>query len=373
MEAIGLLAGGVAHDFNNILTAVVSYSHLTLMKMQENDPLRHYIQQILESSNRAAALTQSLLAFSRKQTVNLTVIDLNEVIKGFEKFLLRLIREDIALETTCAGDTLSVMADRGQIEQMIMNLVTNAQDAMPDGGRLAIETKLVSLDQEFIETRGFGKPGEYALVSVSDTGIGMDEQTKSRGFEPFFTTKEQGKGTGLGLSMVYGIVKKHDGFINVYSEPGKGTTFKIYLPILRVAEDADNQTTGEPVAPRGGTETLLMAEDDEDLREVNVVMLNHFGYTVIEAVDGVDAVSKFIENKERIQLIILDAIMPRMNGKEAFREIKAMGPEMKFIFMSGYAEDIFTKNGVPDHEAEFILKPVSPDDLLKKIREVLDR
>ncbi len=373
MEAIGLLAGGVAHDFNNILSAIVGYSHITLMKMDEDDPLRHNIEQILESSERAAVLTQSLLAFSRKQVVNLAVINLNEVIKRFEKFLHRLIREDITLKINCSEGPLWVMADKAQIEQMIMNLVTNARDAMPNGGKLVIDTRQVNLKRDFIEAHGYGKEGEYAFVAVSDTGTGMDEKTATRVFEPFFTTKEQGKGTGLGLSMVYGIVKQHEGFINVSSELKKGATFKIYLPLTREPKHADRKKKETPIAPEGGAETILVAEDDEALRQMSVVALSHFGYTVIEAVDGADAVAKFKENRENIHLVILDGIMPRMNGREASRQIKAMSADVKCIFMSGYAEDIFTKDGVPDREAELILKPFSPVDLLKKIREVLDR
>ncbi len=371
MEAVGLLAGGVAHDFNNILSTVVGYSHLALMKTREADPMRHDIQQILESAERAAALTQSLLAFGRKQTVNLRAIDMNEVIRKFETFLHRLIREDISIVMTCAGGVLPVMADMGQIEQVIMNLVTNARDAMPDGGKIAIETKSVSLDLESVEAHGYGRTGDYALVMVSDTGPGMDEETKSRIFEPFFTTKEQGKGTGLGLSMVYGTVKRHDGFINVYSEPGNGTTFKIYFPLAQAAPEPRAEKKEEQPAPEPGTGTILLAEDDAALRKLNTTVLEHYGYTVVQAVDGAEAVSLFSDNKERIRLVILDGIMPKMNGKEAFRKIRAMSPDVRCIFVSGYAEDIFTKSGVPGGEAAFILKPVSPVDLVKKVREVL--
>jgi two-component system cell cycle sensor histidine kinase/response regulator CckA len=372
MEAIGLLAGGVAHDFNNILSAIIGFAHLTRMKMREDDPLRHYIGQILSSSDRAAMLTQSLLAFSRKQTINPSILNLSEVIRGFEKFLLRLIREDIALKIPLPEGALTVMADRGQIEQVIMNLVTNARDAMPRGGKLVIEARLVSIGREFIEAHGYGTPGEYVLVSVSDTGEGMDEQTKLKIFEPFFTTKEQGKGTGLGLAMVYGIVKKHNGFINVYSEPGVGTVFRVYLPSVRTATDEDQKKTEEQLPPKGGTETILIAEDDASLRELNAAVLNHFGYSVIVAVDGADAVTKFVEHKETIGLVVLDGIMPKMNGKEALREIKAIRSGIKYIFLSGYGKDILAGEGLPDHDAAFVLKPVSPSELAKKIREVLD-
>ncbi|NJD62775.1 MAG: response regulator, partial [Deltaproteobacteria bacterium] len=343
IEAIGLLAGGVAHDFNNILSAIVGYAQLTQMKMQEDDPLRSYIEHILESCNRASVLTQSLLAFSRKQPIRLEAIDLNEVIRKFEKFLLRLIREDIAFKTACAKTPLFAMADKGQVEQVLMNLATNARDAMPNGGKLLIETKIATLHQEFIKAHGYGKTGEYAVIEVSDTGTGMDARTRGRIFEPFFTTKESGKGTGLGLSMAYGIVKKHDGFINVYSEPGKGTTFNIYLPLIRVERESEQRKEEDAMPPRGGMETILVAEDDAALRRLNKATLSHFGYTIIEAIDGADAVARFLENREIIRLVILDGIMPKMNGKEAYREIKAMRPELKCIFMSGYSEDIFGK------------------------------
>jgi PAS domain S-box-containing protein len=371
MESVGLLAGGVAHDFNNILTAIIGYSHLSLTKLPSNDPVRLNLEQILESSNRAAVLTQSLLAFSRRQPINLAVIDLNLVIKEFEKFIHRLIREDITLETVCTGGVLSVMADRGQIEHVIMNLVTNARDAMPHGGKLRIETGKYDIDREFIETYGYGEAGEYALVSVSDTGIGMDEQTRLRIFEPFFTTKEQGKGTGLGLSMVYGTVKQHNGYINVYSEPGKGTTLKIYLPRVYAAMRVD-QTKAQDSIVRGGRETILVAEDDAAIRKLSVTVLGESGYTIIEAVNGADAVSRFIENKDNIKLIILDGIMPKMNGPEAYKEIIALSPKMRCIFISGYTGEVFAQDNLPTG-TEFLPKPVKPTELLSKVRELLDR
>jgi PAS domain S-box-containing protein len=371
LEAVGQLAGGVAHDFNNILSAIIGFAHLTLMKMHEDDPLRHNIERILESSERATSLTQSLLAFSRKHPVNLAVVNLNDLFRKFEKLIFRLLREDIEMKTVWSDDKLPVRADSAQIEQLIMNLITNARDAMPDGGRLIIETKLVELGQEFINEHGYGRAGKFALILVSDTGIGMDEQTKAKIFEPFFTTKETGKGTGLGLSMVYGTVKKHDGFINVYSEPGKGATFKIYLPIIRAADYVREEQ--ESLAVRGGSETILVAEDDASLRKMYLQVLEHFGYMVIEAVDGIDAVARFIENKDKIQLVILDCIMPKMNGREALKKMKAFRPDVKGILMSGYTKDVFSRTELTDDESAFIQKPVSPDELLRKIREVFDR
>ena len=372
MEAVGQLGGGVAHDFNNILSAIVGYSHLSLMKMSPDDPNRYNIEQILVSSGRATTLTQTLLAFSRKQAVNLARIDLNDMLAKFEKFLRHLLREDIELKTRLTNTALPVMADRGQIEQVLMNLVTNSRDAMPQGGRIIIETGHVELDQSFIKAHGFGREGVYTLISVTDTGIGIPETIKDKIFEPFFTTKDEGKGTGLGLSMVYGIVKKHDGYINVYSQPGIGTTFKIYLPVAHLAAEADQLSVDGQIPVQGGTETVLIAEDDESVRSLTASVLRHFGYTVIEAVDGSDAVAKFTENQGSIRLVVLDGIMPKMNGKAVWKEIKVISSRVKAIFVSGYAEDIFTKDGIPEMKASFIQKPYPPMVLAQRVREVLD-
>jgi CheY-like chemotaxis protein len=264
-----------------------------------------------------------------------------------------------------------ILADIGQIEQIIMNLVTNAHDAMLRSGRIVIRTERVSLDQRFITAHGYGQEGEYGILSVSDTGEGMDAETMERIFEPFFTTKEQGKGTGPGLSVVYGIVKQHYGYITVYSEPGIGTTFRIYLPLVkRVA--AGEPMTSDPVATKGGTETILIAEDDAALRKLTSTILSHHGYRVIEAVDGQDAVAKFAENRESISLIILDGIMPKKNGREVYEEIRTMTPAIKAMFLSGYAEDVISKQGVLDPGINFMLKPVLPKALLNRVREVLD-
>ncbi|MDD2733368.1 MAG: response regulator [Desulfuromonadaceae bacterium] len=373
MEAIGQLAGGVAHDFNNILQAIFSYSHLILAKARDNEPVKHYVEELLKASNRAADLTKSLLAFSRKQEVTLTVIDISEVIKGNEAFLRRLIREDIELKVTCTGEPLTVLADRGQIEQVFMNLVTNGRDAMPNGGMLSIETQRVTLGQDFIDTHGYGTAGVYSFFSVSDSGFGMDKETQSHIFEPFFTTKEQGKGTGLGLSMAYGIIKKHDGLITVYSEPGSGTIFKIYLPLVQASALAGEKNVQEAVSLRGGTETILVGEDDAALRRLSKNVLGHYGYQVIEAVDGQDAVDKFIEYGDSIDLVILDAIMPKKNGKMACDEMRTVRPDLQVLFVSGYAKDIFADDKALDENSVFIQKPVSPDVLLAKVREMLDK
>ena len=373
MEAIGQLAGGVAHDFNNILQAILGYSHLILAKAKDNEPVKHYVEELIKASNRAADLTKGLLAFSRKQEVTLAVIDISEVIKSNEAFLRRLIREDIELKLSCSEEPLTVLADRGQIEQVFMNLVTNGRDAMPNGGRLSIETRLVTLDQEFIVAHGFGTAGIYSSFSVSDSGFGMDKETQSHVFEPFFTTKEQGEGTGLGLSMAYGIVKKHDGFITVYSEPGTGTIFKIYLPLVQASAFTGNNKVREVVPLRGGTETILVGEDDAALRRLSKNVLSHYGYRVIEAVDGQDAVDKFVEHRESIALVILDAIMPKKNGKLACDEMRIMRPDLKVLFVSGYTKDIFAEGNVFDDNSVFIQKPVPPDVLLARVREILDK
>ncbi len=373
MEAVGQLAGGVAHDFNNILQAIFGYSHLILTHAGDNEPVKRYVEELMKASNRAADLTRSLLAFSRKQAVTLAVIELNEVIQGNETFLRRLIREDIELRIICSGEPSTILADRGQIEQVFMNLVANGRDAMPNGGRLSIETQTVTLNQEFIESHGYGTAGEYCSFSVSDSGVGMDKETQSQIFEPFFTTKEQGSGTGLGLSMAYGIVKKHNGFITVYSEPGRGTIFKIYLPSVRASALAGSAEVPAIASPRGGTETILVGEDDDALRRLSKNVLGHYGYRVIEAVDGQDAVDKFVEYGESIDLVILDAIMPKKNGKQACDEMRKIRPALQVLFVSGYTRDVFTDGHLFDGNTGFIQKPVSPDVLLARVREMLDK
>ena len=371
MEAIGQLAGGIAHDFNNILTAIIGYGNLSKMEMSKDDPLRTYVTHILNSAERAANLTQSLLAFSRRQIINPKPVNLNEIIKVLEKLLSRLIGEDIELSTILSDKDLTVMADSTQIEQVLMNLATNARDAMPDGGSLTISTELVELDNEFIKAHGYGRSGFYALISISDTGEGIDERTKDRIFEPFFTTKEVGKGTGLGLAMVYGIIKQHDGCINVYSEPDKGTTFKIYLPFIKLSVE-EVKAIDLPIIKRG-TETVLIAEDDAQVKELTKKVLEGYGYKVIEAVDGEDAIRVFNENKDKIQLLILDVIMPKKNGKEVYDEITKIRPDIKAIFTSGYTTDIIHKKGIIEEGSNFILKPMLPDELLRKVRDVLDK
>ncbi len=371
LESIGTLAGGIAHDFNNILTAIIGYGHMALMTMPEDDPRQMYVKCMLDGTDRAAQLTKDLLLFSRKQVSERKPVDLNEVVERMEKFLRKVIREDIDYTTILNPDTSPVLADGHQLEQVLMNLVTNARDAMPDGGVISVTTETFSMNEEFIAAHGYGRPGNYALLTVSDTGSGMKEEVLKRIFDPFFTTKEVGKGTGLGLSVVYGIIKQHEGFINVYSEPGTGTTFRIYLPLIKM-KTKETAKDHEEESPTRGTETILVAEDDTMVRNLTKAILPEFGYTVIEAADGEDAVRKFIENSDTINLLLFDIIMPKMNGKEAYDEIRRMRPDIKVIFASGYASETIMQKGLLDHGIPLISKPVSPRQLVQKIRSVLD-
>ena len=371
MEAIGRLAGGIAHDFNNILTAIIGYGSILLRKMDEADHLRQNVELVLESANRAAALTQGLLAFSRKQVMTLRRIDLNTTITGLERFLRRIIGEDVELAVSCASRPLMIMADSGQIEQVLMNLATNARDAMSRGGRLAIATEPADMDDAFRKAHGYGKPGLYAMITVSDTGAGMTADVSERIFEPFFTTKETGKGTGLGMSIVYGIVKQHGGYINVYSEPGIGTTFRIYLPRIAAAEETTEAAKPEPL-PKGGTELILVAEDDDVVRRLTQSVLEEFGYRVVAAGDGEAALAAFEEYREAIDLCILDVIMPKKRGREVCQEIVRRKPGVKILFTSGYALSALSEEGILDSEYACVMKPASPAALLKKVRDTLD-
>ncbi len=369
MEAVGTLAGGVAHDFNNLLSAIMGYASLLQIKMDRGDPLHTYVSQILLSSEKAANLTQSLLAFSRKQVINLKPIALNDTVEKLHRLLHRLIPEDVEFRIDSTPERLVVPGDSGQIDQVIMNLVTNARDSMPHGGKITIRIDRALIDNGFIAAHGYGKPGEYALITVSDTGYGMDEKTAEKIFEPFFTTKEVGKGTGLGLAIVYGIVKQHNGYIEVKSQPGKGSTFSIYLPLVWL-EPVDETIREEIV---GGSETILVAEDNNELRALSVNVLEDNGYKVIAAGDGAEAVDAFSLQQGDISIVILDVVMPKMNGKEVFEAIKKLDPTVKVIFTSGYTDDIIEEKGMVNEKYDFLGKPITPGTLLKKIREVLDR
>ena len=371
MEAVGQLAGGIAHDFNNILTAISGYGSLMISKMIESDPSRYYLEQMLDATRRAANLTRGLLTFSRKQVGSPEPVDLNKIIANVEKLLRHLVSVDIEMAVHLLNDEVTVMADSSQMEQVLMNMVANAKDAMPDRGSLTIGTDIVTLDRDFVKMHGYGKPGRYALISITDTGTGMDEKTKKRIFEPFFTTKEVGKGTGLGLSIVYGIVKQHNGYITCYSEQGEGTTFRIYLPIIN--RESRTVKTGELAPITGGTEAVLIAEDDVAVRKLLKEMLEPYGYTVILAVDGEHAISAFMKHRDKIRLLILDVIMPKKNGKEVYEEIRKKRPDVKVIFTSGYTADILLKKEIHEKHLNFVSKPIVPNELLRRVREVLDK
>ena len=371
MEAIGQLAGGIAHDFNNILTAIIGYATILQMKIDIHSPVKNTADQILAAAERGAGLTQGLLAFSRKQISNLNRVDLNEIVKRVEKLLVRLIGEDILINSILTEQELPLMADSIQLEQVLMNLATNARDAMPNGGNITIRTEVVTIDAYFIQSQGFGEQGTYAMLSFSDTGSGMSEETIKRMFEPFYTTKKIGKGTGLGLSIVYGVIKKHGGYITCKSSPGNGTLFCIYLPLtldMKGAKAEDADTT--PFC--GGHEVILLAEDDETMRILTKELLEEFGYTVIEAEDGYQAMEKYRAQNALIQLVILDAIMPGMKGMDVYREIHKINPHARVLFCSGYNLDMIKGDDKLDQNLHFIAKPFVPKELLMKVRKVLE-
>lgn len=366
MEAVGALAGGVAHDFNNILSAIIGFASLLRQKTPTGDPLRQYVEPILLSAERATALTRTLLSFSRKEKAELKPVDVNQVICGFQKILTRLIGEDIEFAVHVFPGTLTVEADKGQLEQVLMNFVTNAKDAMPKGGRLAISTEEVVLEGRYGDMRS----GSYAIIAVSDTGIGMDKATQEHIFEPFYTTKEPGKGTGLGLAIVYGIIRKHNGSIHVYSEKGLGTTFKILLPLMDSAPAEDRDLKEQRALPMG-TETILLAEDDVSARNVAKILLEENGYTVLEAEDGEAALALFGENRDRIHLLLADLIMPKKNGRELYEEIRKIRPGIKAVFMSGYTSEVLAQKGILEEGMSLISKPLTPSELFGKVRKAL--
>lgn len=371
LEALGRLVGGIAHEFNNMLMAIVGYAGILQMKMNKDDPLVVNVEQVLEAADRGANLTRNLLILGRKETITLRITCLNGIINNVKRHLSSLIDEGVELRVVLAEGELRVTADPTLIELLLVNLVTNACDAMRNGGVLTIETGHESLDNEFVKRHGYGEPGEYAVVRISDTGEGMDERITDKVFEPFFTTKEVGQGTGLGLSIVYSIVQQLMGYLHVESEVGKGSSFKIYLPLTKQAVEKAEEIPAEII--KGGAETILVAEDNDSLRRLSRIVLQHHGYNVIEAVDGEDAVNKFIENKDSIVLALLDGIMPKKNGKEVYYAIKAIAPKIKVIFLSGYAEFENFHKDIQDSEAVYIQKPILPKDLLIKVREVLGK
>ncbi len=371
MEAVGKLAGGIAHDFNNLLTIITGYTQLLLNRLGQEDPLVPDIQEIKKAGDRAAALTQQLLAFSRRQVLIPKVVDLNSIVANMETMLQRLIGEDIHLVTALDPALGRVKADPGQLEQVIMNLVVNARDAMPKGGKLTIETTNHDISQSYRRGQAVIQPGRYAMLSVSDTGCGMEPELQARVFEPFFSTKGQGKGTGLGLSTVYGIVKQSDGYIFVYSEPGCGSTFKIHLP--RVDEAAVEVETG--VLADGlphGTETVLLVEDEPGVRALVRDTLRMQGYTVLEARHGIEALLVSKQHTGPIHLLMTDVVMPQMSGREVADRLFVTRSDLRVLFMSGYTENAIVHHGVLHPGTAFLQKPFSPESLARKVREVLD-
>ena len=370
MEAIGTLAGGVAHDFNNILTAIMGFGSILRVKLEGDAKLSQYANSILISAGKAAKLTHSLLAFSRKQIIEIKPEGVNEIIRTIGEILHRVIGEDIELRCSFSPEELVFMGDSGQIEQVLMNLAVNARDAMPTGGILRLSTERVELTEELLD--GALKPGSYARITVSDTGCGIAEDIRQRIFEPFFTTKEVGKGTGLGLSIVYGIIRQHGGGVTVQSEDGRGTSIRVHLPLV---SSYRTRRESEPVVkPVGGVETILLAEDNDGVRSFMVQTLEDYGYHVIEALNGEDALAKYRTDSGRIRLMILDVVMPRMNGREVYDEVRKEGGEVRVLFCSGYTDEIIERKGIVEEDGVgYLSKPVTMQGLLAKVRETLDR
>ncbi len=371
MEAVGRLAGGVAHDFNNLLTVINGYGHMMLDSLRPGNRLHTHAEQIVKAGNQAAALTTQLLAFSRRQMIQPKRVDLNCLITNLEKMLRRVIGEDVALYTLLSPDLASINADANQMEQVLINLVANARDAMPRGGALTIATKNITLDEGLHCEGSEILAGSYVELAVSDTGEGMDAETKSHLFEPFFTTKERGKGTGLGLSSVYGSVRQNGGGIVVWSERGSGATFRIYLPQLR-EPTTDDKPEPQLNAITCGTETILLVEDEVPLRRMLQETLSGAGYRVLEANDGTDAIRRWEKQAESIDLLLTDVVMPLVNGRQLARRLTSVAPRMRVVYMSGYADDVIAYHGILDEATTLVQKPFSPSALLQKLREVLD-
>ena len=370
-EAIGKLAGGIAHDFNNVIGAIMGWAELGEEEVVEGSPSHKFFLQIREQSERASRLTQQLLAYARRQVLTPSNINLNDIVGEAMALLQRVIGEQIEVKTLLAPDLRTTKADPAQVEQVLLNLCLNARDAMPIGGRLSIETRNADLDEEYCRRNGSISPGRYVQLSVSDSGVGMDAATIEKIFEPFFTTKEKGKGTGLGLATAFGVVKQHLGHIDVYSETGKGSVFRIYLPVSEDSAEARPDIEEAPV--RGGTETILLAEDHEGLRQMSQQVLTGLGYSIVLARDGRDAVEKFEANPQKISLLVLDVVMPRLGGPDAFEQIRGINPAIPVIFTSGYSEESEMLSSLLSRgAAQLLQKPYPPKDLAKKIRDILD-
>ncbi len=370
LAAVGQLAGGIAHDFNNILVPIIGYAELGLMELSPDDPLYPDLQRINEAALRAASLIRQILAFSRKQVLEMRPLDLNEVVVEFKKMLQRIIGEDINLKTILAPALPPVQADPAQIEQILMNLAVNARDAMPQGGKLTIETGSVILDEEYAHKHIGALAGPHVLLAVSDTGVGMDAAIRERIFEPFFTTKPPGKGTGLGLATVFGIVKQHGGNIWVYSEPGQGTTFKVYLPQLQDVIQPGVTAAKLPVSTYG-SETVLMVEDEALVRALAVRTLAAHGYRVLEATGPAEGLQIAAEHSGTIHLLLTDVVMPQLNGRQLYEKVAALHPETKVLFMSGYTDNVIIHHGMLDEGTNFLQKPFTVQGFIQKIREVL--
>jgi PAS domain S-box-containing protein len=371
LEAIGVLAGGVAHEFSNILATMKGAAYLIQKKLPHDSPAMKYADQIVSSIAKANSLSQELLSFSRQRTISLKPVHFNEAIKKIVRLLCRLIGEHIELKLLLADREATVMADANQIEQVLVNLATNARDAMPDGGTLTIKTDVMEMHEEFIKENGYGVAGPYIVLTVSDTGVGMQEEVRAKIFQPFFTTKPVGKGSGLGLAVTYGIIKQHNGFIDVESRPEQGTTFKIYLPTVDVQAITGEQKR-DTLKVKSGEETILLAEDDSDALTMTTELLKMTGYTVLVAGDGEEAVKVFTANQNKVQLVIADVRMPKKDGQVVFEEIRKIAPAARFLFMSGYTTDVIDSHGIWNKDLEFISKGARPDEFLAKVRDVLD-
>jgi len=371
MEAVGTLAGGIAHDFNNALTVIIGFGEM-LKRRVANDPQAvSDLDQILGSAERASVLTRQLLTFARRTFIEPVNLDMNQVVTDLEKLLRKVTREDIEIRTFLAASPVTIRADRGQVEQILMNLFLNARDAMPEGGQLVIEAGATTLEEGYLKQYPYMEAGRYVVLSVSDTGVGMDDKTRERIFEPFFTTKEPDKGTGLGLAVVYGIVKKHNGFIHVYSEPGKGSTFRVYFPAMDTPPDA--KMAAFHSVTLGGNETILLAEDEEPVRNLMEQTLKSYGYRVLVARDGEEAVGIFRLHEREIAIVVLDVVMPKLGGKKAYDEMAKIAPGLKVLFLSGYSANAIHESFVLLPGLPFLQKPFGPDSLARKVREVLDR
>jgi PAS domain S-box-containing protein len=376
MDAIGRLAGGIAHDFNNLLTVINGYSGMLLDELDTNDSARGSVAEILAAGERAASLTRQILAYSRKQVLEPNVWDLNIIVSEMTSMIRRLVGEDVSFVTSLVHDKSLVLVDRGQVEQIILNLVVNARDAMPSGGKLTIETAALVLDEQYVTTHPEVTPGPHVMLAVTDTGQGMSHEVRARVFEPFFTTKEVGKGTGLGLSVVFGIVKQSGGSISVYSEPGVGTTFRIYFPPVAqtgVSEQSSARAPVQEIALLRGSETILLVEDEEAVRLFAANVLRRQGYEVLEAHNGLRAVELLERTESNVRLLLTDVVMPEMGGPELVARLRDLHPTLPVLYMSGYAERAVVHNGLVKSKQAFLPKPFTPIVLARKVREVLDK